>query len=145
MSRPNPDDGLVLEITEQYKHNYAAWEAKAREMTLQHATAERNAALQSNLGTSKGAGVDPSASGAAAASVGASDRIPSSTMSVAGSSGSANQPASSASGRDTATGESAPSATGHAAASAPANVTTSGTEESEKAPSRLKKRLKVAR
>ena len=58
MSRPNPDDGLVLEITEQYKHNYAAWETKAREMTLKHATAERNAALQSNLGgTAKDAGV----------------------------------------------------------------------------------------
>ena len=49
MSRPNPDDGLVLEITEQYKQNRAAWEAKARQMTLTHATAERNAALQSNL------------------------------------------------------------------------------------------------
>jgi ubiquitin-conjugating enzyme E2 T len=49
MSRPNPDDGLVIEITEQYKHNRAAWDEKARQMTLTHATAERNATLQANL------------------------------------------------------------------------------------------------
>lgn len=49
MSRPNPDDGLVLDITEQYKHNRAAFDAKARQMTLTHATAERNATLQANL------------------------------------------------------------------------------------------------
>ena len=41
MSRPNPDDGLVLEITEQYKQNRAAWEAQARQLTRTHATAEQ--------------------------------------------------------------------------------------------------------
>lgn len=145
MSRPNPDDGLVLEITEQYKHNYAAWETKAREMTLKHATAERNAALQSNLGgTAKDAGVtSASATAAATTSTGNSDSNPSSETAAAApsdQSGTASEP-------NTASGASAASTDGHAAggASAAAPTMTSSADASEKAPSRLKKRLKVAR
>ncbi len=145
MSRPNPDDGLVLEITEQYKNNYVAWEAKAREMTLKHATAERNAALQSNLGgTAKDAAVTTSMSAPGAA--GNSDsRAPSKTAAAAPSV-SAEQ-SSTASEPDTGSEAFVASADEHAAggASAAAPTMTSSAEASEKAPSRLKKRLKVAR
>ena len=164
MSRPNPDDGLVLEITEQYKNNYAAWEAKAREMTLTHATAERNAALQSNLGggakdadvagaaapeadlgaAANGAAVSGAATpGAAAAPAVSSDctSLSSATAAAAPSvsadrSGSTSEPENGA--KSTASAE-------HTAAAAAAPTMTSITAAPEKAPSRLKKRLKVAR
>jgi ubiquitin-conjugating enzyme E2 T len=46
MSHPNPDDGLVPDITEQYRNDPAAFELEARTRTATHATADRNGQLQ---------------------------------------------------------------------------------------------------
>ncbi|KDO23143.1 hypothetical protein SPRG_09951 [Saprolegnia parasitica CBS 223.65] len=40
MAEPNPDDGLMPEITDLYKQNHALFVTKAKEMTAQHATAQ---------------------------------------------------------------------------------------------------------
>lgn len=37
MSEPNPDDGLMVDITHQYIHDHARFERTARERTRQHA------------------------------------------------------------------------------------------------------------
>lgn len=39
MSTPNPDDGLMVEITDEYRRNPALFNKKARDSTLQHAVA----------------------------------------------------------------------------------------------------------
>jgi len=38
LSKPNPDDGLVPEISIEYKDHYSLFEAKAREYTRKYAT-----------------------------------------------------------------------------------------------------------
>merc|ERR1712107_429404 len=38
MAEPNPDDGLMAEITNLYKQNYTLFVQKATESTLKHAT-----------------------------------------------------------------------------------------------------------
>jgi len=38
LSKPNPDDGLIPEISVEYKDNYSLFEAKAREYTKKYAT-----------------------------------------------------------------------------------------------------------
>lgn len=38
MSSPNPDDGLMIEITEEFRRNPALFQRKAREQTIKHAT-----------------------------------------------------------------------------------------------------------
>lgn len=38
MSSPNPDDGLMVEITEEFRRNPALFQKKAREYTKKHAT-----------------------------------------------------------------------------------------------------------
>eukprot|EP00002_Diphylleia_rotans_P023693 TRINITY_DN4661_c0_g1_i2.p1 TRINITY_DN4661_c0_g1~~TRINITY_DN4661_c0_g1_i2.p1 ORF type:complete len:225 (+),score=58.64 TRINITY_DN4661_c0_g1_i2:45-719(+) len=39
MAHPNPDDGLMSEITQEYRHNRAQFDMKARGLTLKHAIA----------------------------------------------------------------------------------------------------------
>ncbi|EQC39945.1 hypothetical protein SDRG_02601 [Saprolegnia diclina VS20] len=40
MAEPNPDDGLMPEITDLFKQNHELFVTKAKEMTAQHATAQ---------------------------------------------------------------------------------------------------------
>eukprot|EP01027_Heterolobosea_sp_BB2_P013790 GEZU01019845.1.p1 GENE.GEZU01019845.1~~GEZU01019845.1.p1 ORF type:complete len:176 (+),score=64.37 GEZU01019845.1:468-995(+) len=48
MSEPNPDDGLMAEITEEYKNNKARFLKTAREYTLKHASEHNITANKSN-------------------------------------------------------------------------------------------------
>ena len=43
MSEPNPDDGLMVDITHQYIHDHARFERTAREHTRKHATGDEAA------------------------------------------------------------------------------------------------------
>lgn len=53
MAEPNPDDGLVPEISELYKRNPGGWSEEARRRTKIDATAEKAAEVESSLdGTS---------------------------------------------------------------------------------------------
>mmetsp|Transcript_44913 Transcript_44913/g.141415 ORF Transcript_44913/g.141415 Transcript_44913/m.141415 type:complete len:237 (-) Transcript_44913:82-792(-) len=45
ISEPNPDDGLMPEITQEYKQNRLRFEAKARESTKKHAVDRGNVTL----------------------------------------------------------------------------------------------------
>ncbi|OQR91306.1 ubiquitin-conjugating enzyme E2 T-like [Thraustotheca clavata] len=45
MAEPNPDDGLMPEITDLFKQNHALFVTKAKEMTAQHATIKFKAEL----------------------------------------------------------------------------------------------------
>ena len=45
MSEPNPDDGLMVDITHQYTHDYARFERTAREHTRTHAAAASEGAV----------------------------------------------------------------------------------------------------
>lgn len=56
LSEPNPDDGLVPEVTHEYRHDRAAFDAKARNMTRCHAKA--NEAGSDAAGAAPGAGGD---------------------------------------------------------------------------------------
>lgn len=49
MSHPNPDDGLVPDITEKYRNDRPAFEHAASAHTAAHATVDRNAALQKDM------------------------------------------------------------------------------------------------
>lgn len=40
LAEPNPDDGLMADITDQYKNHRAAFDATARRMTAQHASTD---------------------------------------------------------------------------------------------------------
>ena len=69
MSEPNPDDGLMVDITHEYIHNRALFERTAVERTRLHAT-EEAAAAAAAAAEPEPAAAEPAAaaSGAAAAS-----------------------------------------------------------------------------
>lgn len=46
MGEPNAEDGLVADVTEQYKKNYDSWFDKAKRMTLAEATDDKLVALE---------------------------------------------------------------------------------------------------
>ena len=70
MSEPNPDDGLMVDITHEYIHNRALFERTAVERTRLHATEEAAAAAAAAAEpeASEPPAAAPAASGAAAAS-----------------------------------------------------------------------------
>lgn len=45
---PNPDDGLVPEITQEFKQNRALYESTARSHTAKHAVDTQNATIRGN-------------------------------------------------------------------------------------------------
>ena len=49
MATPNPDDGLVPDISELYKRNRAEWQNEARRRTKLEATAEKLEQVESSL------------------------------------------------------------------------------------------------
>ena len=49
MGAPNPDDGLVPEISELYKRNPAEWQKEARKRTRLDATLEKLEQLEASL------------------------------------------------------------------------------------------------
>ena len=49
MAEPNPDDGLVPEISELYKRNPAEWRREARKRTKLEATVEKLEQMESSL------------------------------------------------------------------------------------------------
>lgn len=49
MAEPNPDDGLVPEISELYKRNPAGWQREARRRTSLEATVEKLERVESSL------------------------------------------------------------------------------------------------
>jgi ubiquitin-conjugating enzyme E2 T len=49
MAEPNPDDGLVPGISEQYKRDPSGWRGEARRRTREDATAERLEEAESSL------------------------------------------------------------------------------------------------
>ena len=67
MSEPNPDDGLMVDITHEYIHNRALFERTAVERTRLHATEEAAAAAAAAAAEPEPE-PPPAASGAAAAS-----------------------------------------------------------------------------
>ena len=46
MEQPNAEDGLVMEVTEQYKNNYEAWRRDALQMTKDEATNDKLIVLE---------------------------------------------------------------------------------------------------
>lgn len=46
MSSPNPDDGLMVDITDEFRRNPALFKKKARDATIKHATPRNDAAPQ---------------------------------------------------------------------------------------------------
>ena len=112
----------------------------AKRSTLAHATAERNAALQSNMAGAKAYDAEaPEAAAAPAAAAGAATvaatapAVPSNASTSAASAGEANA------------GEAAAPAAAAAAATGGAPAAAAEGGAAAQAPSRLKKRLKVAR
>eukprot|EP01083_Nonionella_stella_P130427 395836_1 len=49
MAEPNPDDGLVPEISELYKRNPAEWQREAKKRTKLEATMEKMEEVESSL------------------------------------------------------------------------------------------------
>ncbi|KAK9804208.1 hypothetical protein WJX72_001272 [[Myrmecia] bisecta] len=45
LAEPNADDGLMTEITDEFKHNPELFDSKARQMTATHATDQASASL----------------------------------------------------------------------------------------------------
>mmetsp|Transcript_35711 Transcript_35711/g.43084 ORF Transcript_35711/g.43084 Transcript_35711/m.43084 type:complete len:304 (+) Transcript_35711:476-1387(+) len=74
LAEPNPDDGLMAEVSDEYKHNRAVFDAKARKLTQQHAVVvgSDNASVQD--------GDLAGATGAATTAVKASKDVPSSVV-----------------------------------------------------------------
>uniref|UniRef100_A0A7S4FAF6 E2 ubiquitin-conjugating enzyme n=1 Tax=Chrysotila carterae TaxID=13221 RepID=A0A7S4FAF6_CHRCT len=79
MSHPNADDGLMLDITHEYMHNFAQFERKAAEHTLKHARTNAAAAegqletVPGQLGTGAIADIGSAALAGSASVSGASD------------------------------------------------------------------------
>ena len=55
LAHPNADDGLMSDISAQYKHHREAFDARAREMTRHHAT---GAGAAGAAGGGEGAGLE---------------------------------------------------------------------------------------
>ena len=68
MSHPNPDDGLMVDITQQFVANRAEFERIAIERTRQHATVDQPAMAASEPPTSEAASEPPASEAAPVAS-----------------------------------------------------------------------------
>lgn len=85
LAEPNPKDGLVAEVTEQYMHNIALFNLKARQSTLQHAV-EREAegdAAKDGTQEAAAAGVADSATAATEATATAAATAAEASVAVA--------------------------------------------------------------
>jgi ubiquitin-conjugating enzyme E2 T len=54
LADPNPDDGLLAEVSEEFKHRREVFDAKARDMTKRHAMQEGRAGLETVKGAVAG-------------------------------------------------------------------------------------------
>jgi ubiquitin-conjugating enzyme E2 T len=114
MAEPNPDDGLMVDITHQYVHDHARFEATAAEHTRKHAS-----------GASEGGG-------AVAAAAEAAEVSSTATAAAASSSGGAGN--GNGNGNDSSSGSSGSSSAAGGGGSATATTATNSTTSNAHAP-----------
>lgn len=76
MSEPNPDDGLMVDITHQYINDYARFERTAREHTRKHAMGSGEAGPSDAAASSASSAAEDDAAPAAAAAASAAEPPP---------------------------------------------------------------------
>ena len=122
MAEPNPDDGLMVDITHQYVHDHARFEATAAEHTRKHAS-----------GASEGGGAVAAAAEAAEVSSTATAAAASSSGGAGNGNGNGND-SSSGSDSDSSSGSSGSSSAAGGGGSATATTATNSTTSNAHAP-----------